>query len=322
MVHRHVMGREGMTLAAIASMVMAAVAFFVGIPGTLMGGSGICLPSPNEWGLNALWGWILNLGILVAVTLTLYAANRQFTFVQGSDTVLTGMFVIMATSNVWVSGMLSTSAIMALANIVSLLILFGCYRSRNATQEIFVIATILGLGSMIQYSFIFMLPVYLIGAILMKCFNVKVLCAFVMGICAPYWVGLGLGIITLEEFRMPEFTNIFEGYASKSGIFFGLLNIAVSMSAGLLLALNNGVKLYAGNTQRRLYNVVINLLGIVVAICMILDFNNLIVYLVTAYMVVAVQLGNLFALWSIHRGWIWILSISLCYIAGFIMMVN
>ena len=141
-----------------------------------------------------------------------------------------------------------------------------------------------------------------------------------MGIIAPYWVGVGLGIISLEQFRMPTFTNLFDGYATKSGLFFGLLNVAVTVVTGLILALNNSVKLYAGNTQKRLYNTVINVLGLVCAACMVIDFNNMVAYMTTVYMITAVQLANLFALWNIQYGTRWILSISALYILGFVMM--
>ena len=249
MVHRHVMGREGMLVAIVMSLVMFATAFFADTPNTLAGNMGICLPSPNEWGLSPLWGWITNIILMTVVTVTLFLINKEFNFVQGSDTVLTGMFIIMASSNIWVTGTLSSTMLLALANLICLLVLFGCYRKRNSTQEMFVITTILSLGSMIQYAFIFMIPAYLIGAMLLKCFNFKSLIAFLMGIVAPYWVGVGLGIIPLEQFRMPTFTNLFDGYATKSGLFFGLLNVAVTVVMGLILALNNSVKLYAGNKR-------------------------------------------------------------------------
>ena len=322
MVHRHVMGKEGMTLSVLAASAMCAVAYFAGTPATLGGHMGICLPSPNEWGIEPLWGWICNTVLLAVMTITLWFVNKECTFVQGSDTVLTGMFLIMASSNIWVSGTLTSSLLLALANLTCLFILFGCYRKQNATQELFVIATILALGSMIQYAFIFMMPVYIIGAIMLKCFRFKVLVAFLMGIAAPYWIGIGLGITPLESFTMPTLSNMFDDYDSKSGLFFGLLNVAVTVLVGLILALNNGVRLYAGNTQRRLYNMVINVLGLVSAGCMIVDFNNMVAYMVTIYMITAVQLANLFALWNINRGWIWILVLSALYVAGFVMMMT
>ena len=232
------MGREGMLLATLVALAMFAVAFFVDTPNTLAGNMGICLPSPNMWGLSPLWGWITNLIFMTVLTVTLFLVNKEFSFVQGSDTVLTGMFIIMASSNTWISGTLSSTLLLALANLICLLVLFGCYRKRNSAQELFVIATILSLGSMIQYAFIFMMPAYLIGAMLLKCFNFKGFIAFLMGIVAPYWVGVGLGIIPLGWFTMPTFTNLFDGYATKSGLFIGLVNVALTVLTGFLLSLN------------------------------------------------------------------------------------
>lgn len=316
-----VMGKEGLALAMIVALAMFLTAYFAGTPLSLTGQTGLCLPSPNEWGLKFPAGWAINLLIVVAVTVALYFANKKYTFVPGSDTVLTGMFMVMVASNSWMSGMLTTSGMMALANVTCLSVLFGCYRKRNATQELFAIATILSLGCMIQYAFAFMIPVYIIGAIMLKCFSFKALIAFLLGLAAPFWVGVGLGLIPPEAFRMPAITSIFDSTASKSDLFFGLINVAVTVVLGFILALNNAVRLYAGNTQRRLYNAVINLLGFASVACMAADFNNMLVYLDTIYLITAVQLANLFALWDVNRGWLWLLSLGALYVAGFMLML-
>lgn len=317
----HAMGKEGMVLAVIASIAMLTGAYFLDtdiFPGMQ---TGICLPSPQEWGLSGIGSWALNVGVMACSALALYLCNKEYSFVQGDDTVLTGMFIIMATSNPWISSTLTTSGLMVLGNILCLSILFGCYRKRNATQELFLIGTVLAIGSMVQYAFVFMMPVYLIGAILLKCFNFKGLIAFFMGVAAPYWIGVGFGLIPLEAFRMPSFTSLFDEIGSKSKFFVGLVNIAVTVLLSLFLALNNTMKLYAGNKQRRLYNVVLNLLGCVSIVCILLDFNNLTAYLATIYMLASVQLANLFSLWEIRRGSLWLLALSGLYIAGYVLML-
>lgn len=318
--HR-VMGKEGMTLAVLLAAAMFVTAFFLNTPLALTGQSGLCLPSPNEWGLPFIGGWILNTAVILAITVALYFSNKKYTFVQGPDTVLTGAFLVMTASNAWMSGFLTTSGMMALANLISLDILFGSYGKRNATQELFAIATILALGSMIQYAFLFMIPVYIAGAIMLKCFSLKALGAFLLGLIAPFWVGVGLGLIPPEAFRMPAITSFFDTTASKSDLFFGLLSVGVTAVLGLILALNNSVRLYAGNTRRRLFNMVINLLGFVAVVCLIVDFNNMLVYMATIYMITAVQLANLFALWDVNRGWLWLLTLAALYTAGFVLML-
>lgn len=315
------MGKDGMALASLVAAVMIAVAFFVEQPGTLAGNMGICLSSPNQWPLSPLWGWIMNTAFLVVTGIVLFFMNKEYQLVHGSDTVIIGMFLIMAASNPWVSGMLSTSAIMALANLICLSVLFGCYRKKSSAQELFLIATILSLGSMIQYAFIFMMPAYIIGALFLKCFNFKGFLAFLMGIAAPYWVAIGLGIVPLDWFTMPTFTNLFDGFENRSSLLVGVLNLAFTVLIGMVLALNNLVKLYAGNTQRRLYNDVVMVLGLVCSICMVIDFNNLVAYAATVYMVSAVQVANLFAMRNIRYAPRWLWAISLLYVVGFAAMM-
>lgn len=315
------MGKEGMTLSLAVALAMSAVAFFCDSPQPLGGDMGICLPSPNQWGMSPFGGWIFNLSALLVTTAALYLVNKQFTVVQGSDTVLTGMFIFMACSNIWVSGILTASGIMALANLICLSVLFGCWQKRNASQEMFLIATILAIGSMFQYAFIFMTPVYLLGAIMLKCFSFRCLVAFIMGLAAPYWVAIGLGIVAPLSIAMPTFTNLFDGFASGGGLFVCILNVGITAFIGLILAFNNGVRLYAGNTQRRLYNMVVNLLGVTCVLCMMLDFNNMVAYMATLYMITAVQIANLFALWHVHRGGLWLFMFSLLYVAGYVIMI-
>ncbi|MDE5869351.1 MAG: hypothetical protein K2H18_03880, partial [Muribaculaceae bacterium] len=205
--------------------------------------------------------------------------------------------------------------------IVCLVSIFNCYKSRNATQEIFLVATMLSLGSMFQYAFIFLMPGYIIMGLMLKCFRFREFVAFLMGICAPYWIAVGMGLVPLEAFHIPEFTNVAVGVTSASDLLVGTVTIGVTALIGILMALNNAVKLYAGNTQRRLYNNAISVLGLICVAGMILDYTNLSTYLASFYMTVAVQIGNTFALWNIRKPTLWLGLLSLTYIIIFLVMV-
>lgn len=319
---REAMGGEGMVFAVLASIAMIVTARIIGTPHHFTGDAGLCLRSPNEWILAPVAGWILNIGIIGVSILTLYILDKTYHFIPGPDTVLIGLFAIMVTSNPWLTEMLSSSAIMAFANMLCLLMLFGCYRKQNASQELCVIATILSLGSMIQYGFIFMIPVYLIGSAALKCLRFKSFVAFIMGLVAPYWVGIGLGLLPFDSFKIPHITNLFNGFENQDIIFIELINIGLTALTGFVLTVGNMVKLYAGNTQRRLNNAVINLLGLVSLICIIIDSTNMVAYLTTLYIVAAIQFANMFALRNIYHSGRWAFLICLLYISGFIAMVT
>ena len=307
------MGKGGVSAVTAVAVALCFVSYLVDSPQPPTGYMGICLPSPNLWTLVPVAGWGLNLGLLIATTVGLYFVNKVFTIVAGAQTILTAIFLLMAASVPWIGGMLTSSAILAPAMLACIAILCSCYRQRNSTQEIFVLATILSLGSMIQYAFIFMIIPAVTIAIAFKCMHLKEVLAMLLGLVAPYWVGIGLGLIPIENFAVPHLTNLFDVNMSRGTIFFGLVNLAVTALLTLILSLYNSMKLYAGNPRRRFLNLAFVVLEVCCVAFMVIDFNNLTAYIVTFYLCCAVQYANLFALWRIRRAWIWSLLICLMY---------
>lgn len=319
--YRQAMGKEGLLLAVIVSLAMAAIAFFIDTPVPGPVDTGICCTSPNVWGVSPFWGWFLNLVLLFLTTGGISWINKEYRIINNSDTVVTGMFMLMAASNVWVSGMLTSTLFVAVINLVCLGILFGCYRQRNATREIFVIGTLLAIGSMYEYAVAFMIPVYIIGAVLLECFSFKALIAYLMGLAAPYWIGIGFGWLPLDGFRGLSCSHIFNGFGNRSELLVGLLNVGLTVLLAFMLALSNSVRLYVGNSRRRVINMVIILLGAVCFICMIFDFGNLIAYLATFYAVTAFQLANGMELSKFRSADLWLFCIAALYIGSFVLMI-
>lgn len=320
MEHRQIMGKEGLTLAAIASLAMAAVAFFVDTAPDFIQPAGICLPSPQGWNLPHFAGWLINVLAICAVCLLIGLMNKEYKIVPGGDTVTAGLFALITASNIWISGHLTSSSVFALANIICMLIIFSCFDKRNATKDLFVTGSILSFGSMIQYSFIFLMPFYLIAAVIVKKFNIKVVTAYAMGLVAPYWVVFGLDIISPHDVSFPEVSHIGGKMASASDIFIGMLNIAVTVFWGLIAALIIASRNYMGNSRQRSCYAIINLLGLFLIACMVFDFENIVAYIATAYLIASIQLGNLFAPGNIKSGRLWVLGFAALYIGGFVLM--
>lgn len=314
-------GKTGMVLAAIAAAAMFAAVFFFGPELRLSGELGICLPSPNLWDIDPLWSWAINTALLATITAGAFLLNRQYNFIRSTQPVLPAMFLVLAASNPWITDYLSSSTLICFVNLLSLSVLFGCFRQRNATQQMFVIGTFFSIGSMCQYAFLPYIIPYTVGAIIMKAFRLKEFLAMGMGILAPYWVGIGMGIIPLEDFRMPEFTDLFNGFAQARELFVLMLSVGIAIFCGFILALNNSIKLYAGNSRVNALNMTITLVGLTSTLCIIIDFSNMMAYIATLYFSVAVQLANLCALWTIRREWLVVFIPSLVYIGFFLALL-
>lgn len=313
-------GRTGLILTVIVMVGMCVVAFLFQPPRHLTGELGFCLPSPNLWDINPVSSWLINTVLLGGVAAGGFFLNRTYNFIRSTEPVLPAMFLILTGSCPWITYHLSSSTIICVVNLLSLSVLFRAYNTRNAAQEMFTIGTFLSVGSMFQYAFLPMAPVYVVGAIIMKAFRLKECLAFLMGLVAPYWVCLGLGLIRPEWFEQPQLTNLFSDFAKASELFLLMAGVGLAIFFGFILALNNSIKLYAGNSRVNAMNLCITLLGLMCVICIVVDFSNMTAYLATFYFTVAVQVANLCALWHIRREWLVVFIPSLIYICLFMGM--
>ncbi len=314
-------GTGGFAGAVAIAIVLAIIYYITGGSGPVSGNMGLCLPSPDQWPIPVEWSWIINMALIVGSGTALIFFNKGYSLIQNADMVFPSMFVILTATNPWAGGQLDSSSLMVIINIICLATIFSCYKSRNATQEVFFVATMLGVGSMFQYAFLFFIPAYLLIALMMKCLHFKEIIAFGMGVVAPYWIAVGMGLVPLDQFHVPQFTNLFENLSSGSDLLIGALNIGLTALVGIILALNNAVKLYAGNTRRRLYNNAIAVIGLICIAGMALDFHNLPTYLATFYMTAAMQIANTFALWNIPKSRYWIGSVTAVYVILFLIMI-
>lgn len=321
MVKQKALGTEGFLLAILLAGGLSALNYYTGNPQQLAGDMGLCLPSTNLWTIPRLWSWILNLALIIGSGITLHLFNKSYSIVQTTDTVLPSAFMVLCAANPWLSGLLCTSIIMVVANIIALIVMFDCYRARNATQQVFVVFMMISLGTMFQYAFLFLIPAYIIIAMMMKCFRFKEFVAMLMGLAAPYWMAIGTGIVTIDSFTMPTMTNLFDGFTTTRNLFICMINIGLTSLGAVLISLNNAVKLYAGNSQRRLYNNAIIVLGLTSIVAIVANFNNLTAYIATLYLYASVQLANLYALWNVKKGSTWILFLAMIYVSGFVLMV-
>lgn len=315
------LGTEEFLGAVVLAIALSLIYYFTGEPTVITSNLGVCLPSPNLWPIPPTWSWGINLVLILGCGVALHFFNKSYSVIQSADMVLPSMFLILTSTNPWAGGLLHSSSLMVAINLLCLAIIFSCYKSRNATQEVFMVATMLALGSMFQYAFIFLMPGYILIALMMKCFRFREFAAFVMGVIAPYWIAVGMGLVPIDSFHLPTFTNLFDVFSTADDLLVGSISIGITALVAVLMALNNAVKLYAGNTQRRLYNNAIAIIGLICVAGMAVDFNNLPTYLASFYMTAAVQIANTFALWNIRKANLWLGIITIIYVVLFLIMV-
>ena len=279
---------------------------------------GLCLPSPDSWGFNVIWSWIVNTAIIGLIAILLFLINKSYNFIRTTEPALIAIFLIMAASGPWFTQSINTSVLLCMANVVCMGIIFDSYAAKNATQEMFTIGVVAGIGSMVQYAFIPMAVVYFLWALFMKVLRIKETIAFLIGIVCPYWIGLGIGWIHFSQLHFPSINPLFS-YANDPSEFIILLSgVAFATILGFIMALINSVKLYAGNSKVNSMNLCVSSLGAAAVICILVDFDNIHAYVTTLYMACAVQIANICALWNPKMPWIVTAVPSLFYIGVFV----
>lgn len=296
------MQRKGIGTGGLFAGLVLMAAMCTGIylklsPDRLEGRLGLCLPSPNMWNIPGEVSWWVNIAVILATATSAYFVNKHFNFLRSTDTVFPTAFLVLTASNPWLMQYLNSGTLICAVNAMMIPVVFNAYHKENATQDIFTVASFLSLGSMIQYAFIPYIFAYIGAAVLMKAFRLKEFAALILGLAAPYWVGIGLGLVDISAFRIPQFTNLFIGYALPSELVMLMANIGLTVLWVSLTTLNATIRLYAGNSRTLALNSTITFVGMASVLGIVLDFNNMLAYLMTLYYTAAATLANAISLW-------------------------
>lgn len=228
---------------------------------------------------------------------------------------------VLLTANPLMTSYFGTPVIMLIVNLICLWTLMNAYRSANATNAMFVVATYLSLGSMFQYAFLAMMIIWPILAAMVKVLRVKEMLAYLMGLVAPYWVALGFGLVRFSDFNMPQYFAQLPEVVTGEVFFFIALSLGTLALTGLMMSLNNAMMIYSGSVRVRIFNNMINLLGLWSFVCMLVDFGNLAAYASTFTFAVSVQIANFFAIRRIPRSSVWFWSLLSVFMLYFIFML-
>ena len=312
-------GPGSMTVGAIAAVIMIAATILFMPSLSPAAEFGLCITLPaNPLPLHI--GSILNTLLIALAIFLAFIFNKKHSFVRSTEALLPTTMAVILASNPVNTSYLGSPAVMLIVNLICLDIIMKAYNAENATTSIFAVATYLSLGSMVQYAFLALMIVYPIMALMAKIFRVKEIVAYIMGLVAPYWVALGLGLISFSDFRMPQFLvnlpNADGNYLLM--VFISLCTLAL---VGLMMMLNNAMLIYAGNMRVRTFNNMINLLGFACGIFMLADFDNFGAYASSFCFAVSVQISNFFAMRRIPQSPVWFWGLLSLFIALFIFML-
>lgn len=283
------------------SVALLVLTLFLFPPLATMGDLGICLPSPNSWPISRFWGWLADALLLFLAAIVMGEANKKFNFIPEATPIMPlGMLVLVACNPISTAA-LTTSTLLLFCNALSLMIVISTYEEHNASREFFLLGTIPAIGAMVQYSFLMMIPVYVAGGIMMKSFRLREFVAYLFGIMAPYWIALGLGLVSPLAFRLPETLVVFDRSAVDGDIFLTLIAAGIMAVVGFIFSLYNSVRLFSRNSRLRCMHMTLNFMGYAAILAIIFDFSNFVAYFGTLALWTAVEVAAFLNLYSVRR---------------------
>lgn len=299
--NRRVLYPAGMLAIIIVCLLLALLGSGIGRPISADIDFGLVFPSPEQWSFIPLFAKILNVAGIGLCGLVLYFINKNFSLIKTGQPLGASFFLPLCFANLIIGGRWTQLPVVTFLTLIIFATLFSAYRARNATRPIFFVATCLSVGSMVEYAFIPLACAALAGAFLMEAMRPKEFLAMGLGIIAPYWVGIGFGIIDPMAIRLPAPHTVFQGNLPPE-IFLTLTVAGVMALCAVILSLYNGLILYAGNTRVRRSILVINTFGVFASIAMLFDVDNILAYLGVCNIWISIQLANLFTLRDLRRG--------------------
>lgn len=302
MTNRRVLDPSDIILIAFLCILTALGGIYIDAP-IPEGNFGLYLPSPNLWPIENLQGSILSVILIFISAFCVYFFNKHFSIIKTAQPIWASIFLPLCCGNLMLTGSFSQSTPCFLLIFCAIWFLLSSYKEPNATRKIFSATTFLSVGSLFEYSFVIFIPALFIGMAEMKVFRIREITAGILGLLTPYWIAFGLGLLNPLNINIPLPKPLFM-QEIPANMFVVTLVSGILLLTALLLTLNNGIKLYAGNAQLRNYVNIINIFGISAAAGMILDFSNIMAYMMIFNLWVTLQLGIIHTIWNMKKGYI------------------
>lgn len=314
-------GNNGLLPALLISAILLIITCAGFTAPTVTGDAGICFPSPNQWQLPRLAGWLTGVCVLLTAVLLLSQINRKFNIVSSTDSLLPAILLTATCACPPVTFTVSTSTLLLAANVICLYFIFETFEKSNASQQFFSIATFISLGALVQYAFLMMVPVYLAAGFAMKSLRLRELLAFGFGLVAPFWIVAGLGIVSPVNFRFPETLHNITASSFDTELLVMIVMTGIMALVALLLSLYNGIRIFTRNSRTRAMHFSLNALGVMALICMLLDFTNFSAYYGLISLWFAVETATALSLDRIRNPMGWYLALVILFLTAYIFII-
>lgn len=285
---------------------------------------GTLLLPPSQWGMSPLLSVSLGILLTALTGAGLWLLNKTYNILPGPGAIYTALFLIAVGAMPFTGPGLTPSTIVALVTVCCTYRLFGIYGMRNGTMQCMLLFSILSFASMVQSACLLLIPVFLLGTAFLNACHLREFVASILGVIAPYWIVLGLGLAHWDQlaWRLPS--NITRLSGDPHALMWLFIAAGAAGLIALMLMLYNGTHMLSCGVRHRAYYSFINLLAFSMVWFVLFDSAQATAYLGTLYLAMGLVATQSFLLSRSPRAWILpvaiaaiFLLISLEHICGF-----
>ena len=283
--------RAFMVLCAVALVVTAALALTAGLQPAAADNSGMFFSIKGNWIANRPVAAAVNLLCLLATGGVMLALNKVFGYVRSVTHLFVSAFFLLQLANPAALVSFNAGTLLSLVTAVAAMPLFAAYQDKHSQRSIFLIFALVAAGCLFDYGFLVLIPAFLLGFLNMGVLNLKGVLAMLFGLVTPFWIILGLGIVSPADFVAPDMHGIWH-LADDTATTLRLVLAAVTAVLGIVLAVVNLLTIMNYRRQPRVYNafIVFVLVSVVIALCV--DCGDVAVYLPLLNLTAGVQVAH------------------------------
>lgn len=297
--------------------VLAVVAYVKGDVVPLGGPLGIGLTPAREWTGTPLSSLITSVACTVTTGVLMIYVNRAFNIFRSLTSLVAGLFFIMQTALPSVMDRFYGGDLMGVLMMISVVLLFGSWSDSRSQRRIYLIFFLLSLAGFTDLSYLLYLPVFLLGCVQMRVFDLRTFLAAGMGVLTPPWILFGFGLVDPTQLHWPELVVAWSMFKSPE-VVRAMVVTGVTLFVGVGFTVANLLKILSYNSRVRAYNGFLTLLFFTTGVFAIINFNNFAFYIPLLNCLTAYQIAHFFTYRRNRRSYIPILVLVGSYIGFYV----
>ena len=296
-INKFLNGRQFFILAAVLFVFATILSTACGVSAVQGSTSGVLFSSISVLSLPALLSTLLSVVSIVGVCALLSLVNKIYSYTRDVTYIFASSFLLLNIAYPEIATRFCDVTMQTVIVVWLTYLLFSTYQSGYPQRRVFIISVILSCCCMFQYTFVYLMPVFFIGFLQMRAMNIRSVLAMLFGLITPFWIVLGLGIVSFDELQAPQLVNVWE-HLGVEHYRNTIIQLSVTAFVTLVLLFTNVIQIINYKMQVRAYNGFFLVLTILTMIIMVIDFNNVMVYLPVLNLCLSIQIAHTF---TIHK---------------------